>query len=48
MGWMLVAGAVWVAGACVLALLIGRSVRLADRIESASGPAPLRNSAPAG
>lgn len=48
MGWLLVGMGVWASGACSLALLIGRSIRLADGIESASSAPPLPDSARAG
>ncbi len=38
MTWLLVVGAVWMAFAVPVALLIGRSIRLGDRIEPREGP----------
>lgn len=36
MSWMLIAGTAWVLLAAPVALLIGRSIRLADTVESQS------------
>ena len=40
MSWMLIVGTAWAALAAPVALLIGRSVRLADRHEGTSSPVP--------
>ena len=40
MSWMLIAGTAWAALAAPLALLIGRSIRMADRQQVASPQAP--------
>jgi hypothetical protein len=39
MSWLLIVGGAWTAAAVPLALVIGRSVRLADLVEAAQPPA---------